>query len=202
MKSHFERNPTARKPSRLPEPDRSARWGITTESLAAYTFRCQRHSVGLGPPNERRPIGDYEFASGVLIEWHGRTFVATADHFLDEVQPEKVHVLFPADKGFKISTSLDEHKPRLLQKSDLQIRLATPLQIRSHARSRKKNLDIAVLEVARDLVPSWSEVYRLPSDHPISVSLGSMTVLVAMPAAVTAVKKELRNPIIRRGWGA
>lgn len=183
-----------------PLQSRSAIWGIKSKAIEALAFRAQRFSVGLGPPNAVMHRGEYVFASGVLISCKERTFIATAGHFLDQVSHDQVHVLFSANKGFGVSTSNVEHKDRLLKDPESTIGLSKPINARSFMRSEDHSLDICVLEIRRNLIPNWCEVYSLDGEGVPEARRDTMTMMVAMPASSSAIREGISLPLIRRGW--
>ncbi len=127
---------------------------------AAYVRLASRATVGLNPAETVQDEADLSFASGVLVSRGKRVFVATAAHYLDEVPPAEMTIMFCSELAGS-GKNLAEVKEGI-ESGDAGVFLADKLAVLSH-RLGSVVEDVALIEISPSSVRPGCWSYPLGS---------------------------------------
>jgi hypothetical protein len=146
-----------------------------------------RSTVGLCPPQEiaLRP-DDASLASGVLVRFRKRTFIVTAAHFLKDVCPSDISVIYAAEFPQRASSVKEgfSDSRRLGMK-------ATPALALKHIGFQESDTtdDVAVIEIDGSDVPRWCSYYDASRRDDEELVKGYLLIMQGFPRAASMQTK-------------
>lgn len=136
--------------------------GLKRATLSGGRMLLYRATVALCPPQVPQDVKRVVLASGVLVAYKSKAYVATARHYLDAVQPAQMTIIFASENSSKAK---DLPTARLMQaRLSPQTMGATPLNPLDVKPSSKLD-DVALIEIDPAMVPKWCWQFDLGSDR-------------------------------------
>lgn len=171
-----------KKPSRLSKAEKKRM--LRHAQRDALRALAHRMTVALGPPQgiQGKPI---KLASGFLLESGGRTYVATALHYLGDVPVAGMTIMFPPDEWATVDT-LEQAVALMNRELDwtVKARPAQPINAKGEPKRSSALEDIALIEIDRGMVPDWCVIYNLDrhNDKSAKPTLGEQILVAGVPS--------------------
>lgn len=152
-----------KKPARLSKAEKKEM--LRRAQRNALRALSHRMTVALGPPEgiQRKEI---KLASGFLLESGGRTYVATASHYLNDVPASQMTILFPPDEWAVVDT-LEDAVALIKRELDWTAKATAAQSLNPIGEPKRSGTleDLALIQIERKRIPRWCEIYNLDK-HP------------------------------------
>ena len=177
----------------------------------ALSYAVRRYTVGLGPLPKiisrfTHAHKEIPIASGVLISFGAKTYIVTANHFLDDLSLDEIEVLFSPDWGKDVIHEQDassaQLKEILAKVVPREASRGTPLQFIDCTREVIPNSDVSAIEIPKPTVPVHCSILKYESASLLECNSEDRYYLHGLPSKASSLKPDhaTKTANIRSGW--